>query len=87
VQLRISACEREDMMPALDVQEMLGLPLLGVVPKDAEVIRSTNRGMPLVLNDPPTPAGLALKQATWRLVERDAMTSFHSLGNESSLIV
>jgi len=65
----------EDMMSALDVQEMLGLPLLGVVPEDAEVIRSTNRGVPLVLNDPPTPAGLALEQATWRLVERDAMTA------------
>ncbi|KAF7092656.1 hypothetical protein CFC21_095116, partial [Triticum aestivum] len=37
----------EDMMSALDVQEMLGLPLLG----------------------------LALEQATWRLVERDAMTA------------
>jgi septum site-determining protein MinD len=65
----------EDMMSALDVQEMLGLPLLGVVPEDAEVIRSTNRGVPLVLNDPPTLAGLALEQATWRLVERDAMTA------------
>ncbi|CAN6223440.1 unnamed protein product [Urochloa humidicola] len=65
----------EDMMSALDVQEMLGLPLLGVVPEDAEVIRSTNRGVPLVLNDPPSPAGLALEQATWRLVERDAMTA------------
>lgn len=65
----------EDMMSALDVQEMLGLPLLGVVPEDTEVIRSTNRGVPLVLNDPPTPAGLALEQATWRLVERDAMTA------------
>lgn len=28
----------EDMMSALDVQEMLGLPLLGVVPEDSEVI-------------------------------------------------
>ncbi|KAF7105676.1 hypothetical protein CFC21_106458 [Triticum aestivum] len=65
----------EDMMSALDVQEMLGLPLLGVVPEDSEVIRSTNRGVPLVLTDPPTPAGLALEQATWRLVERDAMTA------------
>ncbi|KAL6606456.1 hypothetical protein ACP70R_042109 [Stipagrostis hirtigluma subsp. patula] len=63
----------EDMMSALDVQEMLGLPLVGVVPEDAEVIRSRNRGVPLVLNDLPTPAGLVLEQATWRLVERDAM--------------
>ncbi|WVZ82965.1 hypothetical protein U9M48_030164 [Paspalum notatum var. saurae] len=73
--VRPNLVKGEDMMSALDVQEMLGLPLLGVVPEDAEVIRSTNRGVPLVLNDPPAPAGLALEQATWRLVERDAMTA------------
>jgi hypothetical protein len=88
----------EDMMSALDVQEMLGLPLLGVVPEDAEVIRSTNRGVPLVLNDPPTPAGLALEQATgswWKEMRwqqswsrsrrgpRRKATSFHSSVGES----
>ncbi|PSS32371.1 Septum site-determining protein like [Actinidia chinensis var. chinensis] len=63
----------EDMMSVLDVQEMLGLALLGVIPEDSEVIRSTNRGYPLVLNKPPTLAGLAFEQAAWRLVEQDSM--------------
>ncbi|KAG5004287.1 hypothetical protein JHK84_028555 [Glycine max] len=39
----------------------------------SEVIRSTNRGYPLVLNKPPTLAGLAFEQAAWRLVEQDSM--------------
>lgn len=60
-------------MSVLDVQEMLGLPLLGVIPEDSEVIKSTNRGYPLVLKNPPTLAGLALEQMAWRLVEKDSM--------------
>lgn len=36
------------MMSVLDVQEMLDLSLLGVIPEDSEVVRSTNRGFPLV---------------------------------------
>lgn len=53
---------------------MLGLALLGMIPEDSEVILSTNRGYPLVLNKPPTMAGLAFEQAAWRLVEQDSMT-------------
>uniref|UniRef100_A0A2N9FVM0 CobQ/CobB/MinD/ParA nucleotide binding domain-containing protein n=1 Tax=Fagus sylvatica TaxID=28930 RepID=A0A2N9FVM0_FAGSY len=44
-----------------------------IVNRDSEVIRSTNRGFPLVLNKPPTLAGLAFEQAAWRLVEQDSM--------------
>ncbi|KAH0874775.1 hypothetical protein HID58_072137, partial [Brassica napus] len=54
-------------------EAMLGLSLLGAIPEDSEVIRSTNRGFPLVLNKPPTLAGLAFEQAAWRLVEQDSM--------------
>ncbi|CAL0303366.1 unnamed protein product [Lupinus luteus] len=71
--VRTDMIKGEDMMSVLDVQEMLGLPLLGVIPDDTEVIRSTNRGYPLVLNKPPTVAGLAFEQAAWRLVEQDTM--------------
>ncbi|XP_028796722.1 putative septum site-determining protein minD homolog, chloroplastic [Neltuma alba] len=71
--VRTDMIKGEDMMSVLDVQEMLGLPLLGVIPEDAEVIRSTNRGYPLVLNKPPTLAGMAFEQAAWRLVEQDSM--------------
>ncbi|KAK6936793.1 CobQ/CobB/MinD/ParA nucleotide binding domain [Dillenia turbinata] len=71
--VRTDMIRGEDMMSVLDVQEMLGLALLGVIPEDSEVIRSTNRGYPLVLNKPPTLAGLAFEQAAWRLVEQDSM--------------
>ncbi|KAF8044056.1 hypothetical protein BT93_A2127 [Corymbia citriodora subsp. variegata] len=71
--VRTDMIKGEDMMSVLDVQEMLGLALLGLIPEDSEVIRSTNRGYPLVLNKPPTLAGLAFEQAAWRLVEQDSM--------------
>ncbi|KAL2334772.1 hypothetical protein Fmac_015985 [Flemingia macrophylla] len=71
--VRTDMIKGQDMMSVLDVQEMLGLPLLGAIPEDSEVIRSTNRGYPLVLNKPPTLAGLAFEQAAWRLVEQDTM--------------
>ncbi|KAE9451691.1 hypothetical protein C3L33_16409, partial [Rhododendron williamsianum] len=71
--VRTDMIKGEDMMSVLDVQEMLGLALLGVIPEDSEVIRSTNRGFPLVLNKPPTLAGMAFEQAAWRLVEQDSM--------------
>ncbi|XP_038970796.1 putative septum site-determining protein minD homolog, chloroplastic [Phoenix dactylifera] len=73
--VRTDLIRGEDMMSVLDVQEMLGLALLGVIPEDSEVIKSTNRGYPLVLNKPPTIAGLAFEQAAWRLVEQDTMTA------------
>ena len=44
----------EDMMSALDVQEMLGLPLLGVVPEDAEVSAELRRFVAACLQKEPT---------------------------------
>ncbi|XP_038971467.1 putative septum site-determining protein minD homolog, chloroplastic [Phoenix dactylifera] len=73
--VRTDLMRGKDMMSVLDVQEMLGLALLGVITEDSEVIKSTNRGYPLVLNKPPTVAGRAFEQAAWRLVEQDTMTA------------
>ncbi|KAK1296890.1 hypothetical protein QJS10_CPB15g00758 [Acorus calamus] len=69
-----------DIMSLLDADRVTGLlegdgirDIKMVVNRDVEVIRSTNRGYPLVLNKPPTLAGLAFEQAAWRLVENDSM--------------
>jgi septum site-determining protein MinD len=47
--LRPAMVEASEMMSVEDVQEILALPLIGVVPEDERVITSTNRGEPLVL--------------------------------------
>lgn len=40
-----------DMMTQEDVLDLLSIKLIGIVPEDAEVIASTNRGIPLVYNE------------------------------------
>ena len=43
--------EENKMMSVEDVLELLGVPLIGVVPDDEKVIEATNRGEPLVLGE------------------------------------
>jgi septum site-determining protein MinD len=45
-----------NMMSVEDVQEILAIPLIGVVPDDEKVIISSNRGEPLVLADKDHPS-------------------------------
>lgn len=56
-----------DMMSVEDVQEILAIPLLGVIPDDERVIVSTNRGEPLVLSETPSIAGIAYDNVARRL--------------------
>jgi septum site-determining protein MinD len=49
--VRSDMIQKNDMMSVRDVQEALGVPLLGAIPEDSEIIISTNRGEPLVLKE------------------------------------
>jgi septum site-determining protein MinD len=62
--------KKNDMLSVRDVQEMLGIPLLGAIPEDSNVIISTNRGKPLVLNKKLTLSGISFENAARRLVGR-----------------
>lgn len=66
--VRPDMIERNDMMSVKDVQEMLGIPLLGAIPEDEQVIISTNRGEPLVLQKKLSLSGIAYENAARRLV-------------------
>jgi len=68
--VRPDMIQRNDMMSVRDVQEMLGIPLLGAVPEDTQVIVSTNRGEPLVLQKKLTLSGIAFENAARRLIGR-----------------
>lgn len=66
--LRPAMVEKDMMMSVKDVQEILSIPLLGVVPDDEKVIISTNRGEPLVLaQEGSSLAGIALNNIVRRL--------------------
>jgi septum site-determining protein MinD len=58
---------RGEMLSIADVLEILSLPLLGVVPESEEVLRASNLGAPVVLNNPASAAGRAYLEAAKRL--------------------
>ncbi|MBL0040221.1 MAG: septum site-determining protein MinD [Xanthomonadales bacterium] len=59
--------ERGDMMSIADVQEILGLEVLGVVPESETVLAGSNAGNPVIL-DAASPAGQAYDDAVARLL-------------------
>lgn len=46
--IRMDMVKRGDMLKVEDVNEILSLPLIGVVPDDEQIVVSTNQGEPLV---------------------------------------
>jgi septum site-determining protein MinD len=59
--------QAEQMMSVQDVQEILAIPLIGVIPDDERVIVSSNRGEPLVLADNVSLPGIAITNIARRL--------------------
>ena len=68
--VRLEIIQRNDIISVDDVQEILGIPLLGAVPEDSNVIVATNRGEPLVLRKKITLSGIAFENAARRLIGR-----------------
>lgn len=65
--VKITMTEANEMMTVEDVQEILAVPLIGIIPEDERVIVSTNRGEPLTLAESPTLAGVAFDHLARRL--------------------
>jgi septum site-determining protein MinD len=59
---------RGEMLNISDVLEILSLPLLGIIPESEEVLRSSNLGTPVVLNNPESAAARAYLEAARRLM-------------------
>ena len=65
--LKPGMVQAEQMMSVQDVQELLAVPLIGVVPDDERVIVSSNRGEPLVLAENVSLPSTALNNIARRL--------------------
>lgn len=63
--LRPEMVRRGDMMSSDDVVDILGIPLLGIIPDDESVVIATNQGEPLVGGS--SPAGIAYSNVVNRL--------------------
>lgn len=59
--------ERGEMLKVEDVQEILAVPLIGVVPECPSVLQASNVGMPVIL-DEKSPAAKAYQDAVGRLL-------------------
>ncbi|PZO07386.1 MAG: septum site-determining protein MinD [Lysobacteraceae bacterium] len=67
--------EAGDMLSIADVQEILGLDVVGVIPESPEVLQSSNAGVPVIL-DENSPAGQAYTDAVARILGEDRPMRF-----------
>ena len=79
----VHAQENTQKMPAEDVIDILAVKLLGLVPEDESVIVSTNRGLPVSLNDK-SRAGTAFRNIARRL--EGEKVPFMSLDDDSGFL-
>ena len=67
--------EKGDMLSIADVEEILGLKVIGVIPESPEVLQSSNAGVPVILDDL-SQAGQAYTDAVSRILGRDVPLRF-----------
>ncbi len=67
--------EAGEMLSIADVEEVLGLKSLGVIPESPDVLNASNKGEPVVL-DAESPAGQAYDDAVARLLGQDRPMRF-----------
>ena len=64
-----------EMLSIKDVEEILGIPVLGVIPESPDVLNASNKGEPVIL-EPQTPAAHAYEDAVARLLGEDRPLRF-----------
>ncbi|KTD09222.1 septum site-determining protein (cell division inhibitor) [Legionella gratiana] len=69
--------ERGDMLSVNDVKEILAIPLIGVIPESKSVLKASNTGTPVVL-DETSDAGVAYQDAIARFLGEERPMRFIS---------
>lgn len=67
--------EEGEMLSVADVEEILAIPLLGVIPESEAVLKASNQGQPVIL-DGEAQAGQAYGDAVDRLLGKDVQHRF-----------
>jgi len=73
-----------DMLSLEDIEEILGLSILGVIPEHDSVLTSSNQGIP-VIHNPDSHAGLAYEDLVARLFGEDRPMRFLDVPRKSLL--
>jgi septum site-determining protein MinD len=76
--------EAGEMLSVNDVEEILAIPLLGVIPESEAVLKASNQGTPVILDDA-TQAGQAYNDAVDRLLGKDIPHRFLEAEKKSFL--
>lgn len=67
--------ERGEMLSVTDVKEILAIPLIGVIPESKSVLKASNTGTPVIL-DEASDAGLAYQDAIARFLGEERPMRF-----------
>lgn len=70
-----SRVKKSEMLSVEDVQELLTIPLLGVIPESEDVLKASNSGNPIILNED-SDAGKAYGDAVERLLGNEVPLRF-----------
>lgn len=68
--LRVDMAKRGEMMNVEDIEDILAIDLIGVVPDDEEIVMSTNRGEPAVFKEQSL-SGMAFRNISKRIIGDD----------------
>lgn len=79
-----SRVDRGDMLNLEDIQEILAIDLLGLIPESEAVLRASNQGVP-VTHDAGSDAGQAYTDTVSRLLGEDVPLRFHAYQRKSLL--
>ncbi len=74
--------QRGDMLSLSDINDILSIPLLGVIPESQAVLRASNSGDPVIMDDD-SDAGKAYSDAVARLLGEDVTMRFTSKEKEN----
>ena len=76
--------ENGEMLSISDIQDILAIPLLGVVPESKTVLKASNLGIPVTFDDN-SDAGHAYRDAVDRLLGQDVPVRFTSVARKGLL--
>ena len=63
-----SRVKKGEMLSVDDIQEILSIPLLGIIPESESILNASNQGFPITLEPKPSNAGKAYKHAVSKLL-------------------
>jgi len=77
--IRPKMIRNDEMMSMKDIQNILGLPIIGAIPESEQIIIASNRGEPIVLEKKLSAVGMAFENTARRLEGQEV--AFLDLGN------